>query len=325
MQQPSSSLWNLIEVPHPLLAADEIQSLGEERPVLEAMGFLVPAATVSHIVCPECFDDHVVEVSRVRQRGTSRFFITCPEAGLCEISGDRLRQWSIDCNAIAKALKKALAPAGRNMPLVPGRVWRLGTIPWQQTTRDLVFARGLGWPDAADAARAIEKATRPIVLVPHEAPDEELWKRRVPVVVALSHLSQLCETGLQIDRSHIQAAVTEQESAPAEAGSEVISTKKQKLMVRQQVKAEIESMLTDDNFAAAYEQHGTYRKAAEALSEQTGQEISKDRVWRAVQRKGGSKAVRSETNSNSVRRTVASQRCDNKKKIQNRPEAMDWE
>ncbi len=237
MQQPSSSLWNLIEVLHPLLAADEIHSLGDERPALEAMGVLVPAATASHIVCPDCFDDHVVEVSRVRQRGKTRFFIACPEAGLCEISGDHLRQWSIDCNAIARALKKALAPAGRNMPLVPGRVWRLGTIPWQQTTRDLVFARGLGWPDAADAARAIEKATRPIVLVPHEVPDEELWKRRVPVVVALSHVSQLCDTGLQIDRSHILAAVTEQESAPAEAGSEVISTKKQKLMVRQQVKA----------------------------------------------------------------------------------------
>lgn len=325
MPQPSSSLWSLIEVPRPLLAANELRDIGDEQPVLEATGFLVPAATASHIVCPECYDDHVVEVSRVRQRGKTRFFITCPNAGLCEVSGDLLRQWSIDCDAVARSLKKALAPTGRNMVLMPGRVWRLGSIPWQQTTRDLVFVRGLGWPDAAEAARAIAKATRPIVLVPDQIPDPELWKRRVPTVVALSHVSRLCDSGLEIDRAHILAAVTEQEAAPAEPGAEVISTKKQKLMVRQQVKAEIESMLTDDNFAAAYAQHGTYRKAAEALSEQTGQEISKDRVWRAVQRKGGPQVVPSETNSNSVRRTVASQRRDSKKKIQNRPEAMDWE
>lgn len=322
MPQPSSSLWRLIEVPQPLLAANELRDISDERPVLEATGFLVPAATASHIVCPECYDDHLVEVSRVRQRGKTRFCITCPEAGLCEVSGDLLRQWSIDCDAVAKALQKALAPAGRDMVLMPRRVWRLGTTPWQQTTRDLVFARGLGWPDAADAARAIAKTTRPIVLVPHEVPGQELWKRRIPPVVALSHV---CDTRFQIDRDHILAAVTEQESGPVEPGVEVIATKKQKLMIRQQVKAEIESMLTDDAFVAAYAEHGSYRKAADALSEQTGQQISKDKVSRAVQRKGGPRAVRSETNSNSVRRTVASQRRDGKKKIQNRPEAMDWE
>lgn len=325
MPQPSSSLWSLIEVPRPLLAANELRDIRDEQPVLEATGFLVPAATASHIVCPECYDDHVVEVSRVRQRGKTRFLITCPEAGLCEVSGDLLRQWSIDCDAVAKSLKKALAPAGRNMVLLPGRVWRLGSIPWQQSTRDLVFARGLGWSDAAEAVRAIAKTTRPIVLVPNELPEQELWKRRIPPVVALSHVSRLCDSGLEIDRAHILAAVTEQEAAPAEPGAEVISTKKQKLMVRQQVKAEIESMLTDDALIAAYAQYGSYRKAADALSEQTGQQISKDKVSRAVQRKGGRQTVRSETNSNSVRRTVASQRRDSKKKIQNRPEAMDWE
>ncbi|MEO2034849.1 MAG: hypothetical protein ABGZ35_22440, partial [Planctomycetaceae bacterium] len=88
--------------------------------------------------------------------------------------------------------------------------------------------------------------------------------------------------------------------------------------------AEIESMLTDDALAAAYAQHGSYREAADALSEQTGQPISKDKVYRAVQRRGGVRAVKSDTNSHSVRRTVASQRRDGKKKIPNRPEAMDF-
>lgn len=320
-----NNLWNLLEVPQPLLTGSELRDMGEEGTVLEAIGFLVPAASASHIVCPECYDDHVVEVSRVRQRGKTRFFITCHEAGLCEVSGDLLRQWSIDCDAVAKSLKKALAPAGRNMVLLPGRVWRLGTTTWKQTKRDIVFARGLIWPDAAEAVRAIAKTTRPIVLVPNEFPEQYLWNRRIPPVVALSHMSRLCDSGLEIDRDHILASVTEQEASPLETGDEVITTKKQKLMVRQQVKAEIESMLTDDALVAAYLMHGSYRKAADELSKQTGQHISKDKVSRAVHRNGGPKAVRSETNSNSVHRTVASQRRDGKKKIQNRPEAMDWQ
>ncbi|MEO2034850.1 MAG: hypothetical protein ABGZ35_22445, partial [Planctomycetaceae bacterium] len=234
MPESLTHMWSLIEVERPLLSADDLGQLGDDhQAAMESLGFLVPAATAAHIVCSECHDDHIVEVNRVRKGGKTRFFITCPDAGWCEVSGDRLRQWSIDCEAVAKALKDALAPSGRRKAILPGRLWRLGTTTWQQTSRDVVFARGLSWPDAGDVTRAIAKTTRPIVLVPNQIPDDDCWVRGVPPVVALSQVSQLCDGKLEIDQTHMMAAITEQDAAPTETGAGVISTKKQKLMIRQ--------------------------------------------------------------------------------------------
>ena len=183
---------------------------------------------------------------------------------------------------------------------------------------------GLHWPDADDVIAGVERMTQPIVLVPDQMPDDRSLSHRVSVI-PLSHVSQLSHDGLEIDHQHLFAMVADQQERLVESDSQPVSGKKQKLLVRRQVKAEIQSMLTDDVLVAAYSEYGSYRKAADALSEQTGQLISKDKVSRAVQRRGGPRSVRSETNSNSVRRTVASQRCDRRKKIQNHPEAMDWE
>jgi hypothetical protein len=81
-----------------------------------------------------------------------------------------------------------------------------------------------------------------------------------------------------------------------------------KKMVRRQVKAEIKSLLTDDAMVAAYRQHGSYRKAAEELTKQIGQPISKDKIARAVDRQGGHRDVSAGEDSPSVARTVAPHR-----------------
>lgn len=52
--------------------------------------------------------------------------------------------------------------------------------------------------------------------------------------------------------------------------------------IRRHVKAEIKSMVSNEMYVAAYRQHQSYRKAAEELSRQTGQKITKDKVARAV-------------------------------------------
>ena len=107
---------------------------------------------------------------------------------------------------------------------------------------------------------------------------------------------------------------SEQASAPAQTPHD---NKKLKAVVRQQLKAEIKSHLTDVALIAAYQQHGSYRAAAQALSSQQGTKVSKDRVCRAVQRAGGVQAMRSDKSSQSVVRTVASQGRVTRKKTPN--------
>ncbi len=101
---------------------------------------------------------------------------------------------------------------------------------------------------------------------------------------------------------------------PAVPSNEGIDQKNLTKIIRQQVKAEIKTELTDDVFYRAYRQEGSCRKAAEFLSEQLGTKISKDRVARAVRRFGGVVAVRNTNDSESVKRSVASQRCDRQQK-----------
>lgn len=85
-------------------------------------------------------------------------------------------------------------------------------------------------------------------------------------------------------------------------------------VIRRQVNAERKAELTDDVLVAAYQQHGSIDKAAAALSELTKQKVSRDKVWRAVQRAGGTAAASRSEDSGSVGRTVASQRRDRSKK-----------
>ncbi len=99
------------------------------------------------------------------------------------------------------------------------------------------------------------------------------------------------------------------------SGVFAVSDGQLKLMIRQQVKAEAKTGLTDDIFVAAYRQHSSVRKAAVFLSHQTGRNVSKDRVHRALKRSGGIQAVLNAEDSNSIQRTVASQRRDRQRKF----------
>mgnify|MGYP007073189421 FL=1 len=279
-----------------------------------------PACTV---VCPECLTQHEEEpIARPGPGGTVRLYIPCPELLRVQIDPSELDRWSVDISALAEAIARSLGLAGRVKDLRAGRLWRLGRTRWRQLSRDVLFARGLHWPSADDVIAQAERTTHPIVLVPDKIPVGRAWRRQV-AVVAMSHVSQLSHDGLIIDHTHLFAAVADQQQQPAEPAAEIISGKKQKLMIRRQVKAEIGSMLEDDALVVAYAQHGSYRAAAEALSVQTGRTVTKDKVYRAVQRRGGARTVQSDTNSHSVRRTVASQRRNKTKSIQNRPTAAD--
>lgn len=132
---------------------------------------------------------------------------------------------------------------------------------------------------------------------------------------------------LLVEHRLLQRDYEEQEKAPAAkqltdligpetaSGVFAVSEVQLKLMIRQQVKAEAKTGLTDDIFVAAYRQHGSVRKAAAFLSQQTGRHVSKDQVHCALKRSGGIQAVLNAEDSDSIQRTVASQRRDRRRKF----------
>jgi hypothetical protein len=86
-----------------------------------------------------------------------------------EVAAECLQQWVIDLKALCNVLATALLLLGRHTALVPVRLWRLGRTTWQGVSRDVLFARGLTWPDGPSLFDTIEIQTCPIVLVADQA------------------------------------------------------------------------------------------------------------------------------------------------------------
>jgi hypothetical protein len=277
-------------------------------------------------VCPNCPKGHLEEVIvREASDGSLRYFVSCPKSLRVEIPPAKLQLWAVQFEELTRKIATTLSLRGRITVLEAGRLWRLGKTKWQGRSRDVLFARGLSWPDTREIAGKLSKAMRPIVLVPDQIPEDSLWTNRLPAIVPLSHVSQICGRDLEIDYEDLFVMVHEQDEARLVAPDDGPSPKEQRLAIRRAVKSEIQALVMNEALVAAYVQHGSYRKAAEALSQETNRIITKDQVYRAVQRTGGLSAVARGTSSDSVRRTVASQRRDGKKKIPNAPEAVDWQ
>ncbi len=223
---------------------------------------------------------------------------------------------------MATDVAQALSLTGTVSVEVPQRLWRLGRAPWQQKSREVWLLRD--WKTLSEAAlkSAMKPATRSIVLTYDSAVPEPLWPGRSPAFVALSQVSQWCDNRLSFDAMQLFESVTDQDDMVSEAPA-APRLRVPARAIRRQVKEEIASMLTDEALVAAYHQHGSVRLAAESLSKQTNTEISKDKVHRALKRSGTDVKAPARHNSDSVRRTVASQRCDNRKIISNSTDAVD--
>jgi hypothetical protein len=324
MSDPLSFIWPHCDSAEPLFSEHALTpwsrgAFGD----LVAAGFLCPANNSDSVVCPSC-GDHVEEVLLTDgPDGLSEFSIYCPASLRVKVQPLLLRQWTIDFDVLTQAVAASLSLGGLCTALAPGRLWRLGRTKWQGASRDVLFARGLNWPDGRALASQIAHTTRPIVFVADRFPAADIWPGRVPSVIAMSQVATSRGGQIEIDHDAVLAVILEVDSDRAADSSATIDAGQLKVMIRQQVKAEERSQLTDDILVAAYRQEGSVRKAATFLSKQTGQLVTKDKVQSAVARAGGADAVARDGDSGSVVRTVASQRRDRSKKILRKPELVE--
>ncbi len=285
---------------------------------LHRLGMIREASGCLHAPCPNCPDGHIEPVTvRTGTDQRQRFFIWCPESMRVEIAPQMCQGWELDPDGLARGIAAVLGLKDHPRPVLAQRFWRLGRTSWPPGsghTREVVFARRLHQHDAATVAALVGAGGRAIVLVPYHVPDERVWPGAVPAVIPLAEVMTWDIDGPVLDAmAMVDTVETADQLAAAGAALTLGSVGKQ--LVRRQVKAEIKSLLSDDAYLAAYREHGSFRKAAEALTQQTGQPVAKDKVRRAVERHGGLAAIVSEDDSGSVSRRVASQRRDRAKKM----------
>lgn len=317
MTDPLESLWTSLEAETPVFTVGDLRRWpAGTADRLIGLELLRPATSATHVACPACDDGHVEEViSRPGDDGKVRFFIRCPEALRVEVPEELLRQWTVGFDVLAAALVGVLALKGYPKTLVPGRLWRLGKTPWQGANREVLLARGLGWPDASTVTCHVGPNGRPVVLVPEQAPTDAVWSGRPPAVIVLGQVAALGEDGLEVDTADLAARINEADQRIATVMAIPVTAAEQKHTIRQQVKAEMKAQLEDDVLVAAYLESGSCRGAAAALTKRLDKPITKDKVYRAVLRAGGVDAVGRTEDSLSVHRTVASQRRDGRKII----------
>jgi len=312
---PLDIIWPSVDSSRPRFTADEVRGW----PIaftkrLTARRLLIRAESSDHVVCPACGDRHVEEViPRKGRDGRVRFFIRCPEALRVEVPEESVVQWTIDFDAVARAIAGSMSLQGRCTLIVPGRLWRLGRDSWRGASRGIVFVRGLQWPDGKQLADRIGTHGRTIVLIAEHVPPPEFWAGLPPPTVALTGITTLGESGIELDRAYVAALVEQVDATNRAIQPVALTPQQQKKLFRQQAATVLKSYLKDDELIDAYRQYGSSRKAAVALSKKHGVKISKDAVARAVQKRGGPDVVKSDHDSCSVRRTVASQRRDRKK------------
>jgi len=313
MPDPMELFWASLESQRPLFTAADLRRWPEGwGDALCAIGLLRLADNATHVVCPGCEAGHVEPVvPRVGPDGV-RFYVRCPELLRVEVPADHLQQWTFDLAALVKDLSSALMPKARSREIGSQRLWKLCKIPWRESKREVFFARGLVWADGPAVAARIPPVGRPIILAPDGPPPAGAWAGISPTLVPLSRIATLEGGKVEIDLTDMAAVVNEADMASRLSAADALHetpSKKLKQIVRQtQMTA-----LTDDALVAAYAKHGSYRKAADALVAD-GHETDRWAVERAVQRMGGVEKVRRIIDSQSVRRTVVSQRRDSGRK-----------
>lgn len=326
MNDPLEVIWSCFDAPSVAFAAEEIARWPAgvlER--LVALGVVCDAEPAQHTACPHCPDHHVEEVLYRAGPNGVRYFIPCPETLRVEVPVQQLRRWTIDFDAVARSASSAIVESGRCTSLVAGRLWRLGRVNWQGSHRDVLLARGLLWPDGAQLTQRIDGTGRAIVVVSERVPARQFWPELPPPVVALSAIARSSAAAISIDPADLAATVQEVDAANRQVRPLALTPKQQKQVFRSAAADVLKSAVKDEDFVSAYREHGSYRKAAKALSERLGVTVSKDAVQRAVESAGGIEAVKSDDSSESVQRTVASQRRDRQRKFASPSQPPDLE
>ena len=121
--------------------------------------------------------------------------------GMHEVERDRRRQWSPNLEGIVAAVTKAL-DTGDDAVVMPGRVYKVGSLRGNGIYRELFLVRGAGWPDAAQVvARAdrLRSSPAPAILALDKLPTPATWGGLQPAMLSLAEIASMRDNRLLLD------------------------------------------------------------------------------------------------------------------------------
>jgi hypothetical protein len=156
-----TAFWIRADLEDPAFTGDEVRRLpAATRHLLETRSMIRQSENLRAIECDACGDGHLEEVEILTEPvgSRSRAYITCPEAGRVSVEMQRLQQWSVDLEAIARVVATSLELRERIISITPGRVWLLGARKFDERMCDVFLVRGIflaGQPEGPGICHAL--------------------------------------------------------------------------------------------------------------------------------------------------------------------------
>lgn len=197
MNEDLTTFWIRADLDDPAFTGDEVKSWSANiRHLLESRSLIRRSENLHVVECDACGEGHLEEPEILTEPpGTKpRAYISCPVAGRVSVEFERLYQWSVDFEALARSVAAALDLRDRIVSLTPSRVWLLGTRKFVERMQDVFLVRGINWPDNR---QILESATRlanspcPLIFCLNRVPNCPEWRDKNRIVLSLSETSWL--------------------------------------------------------------------------------------------------------------------------------------
>ena len=128
----------------PVFSFDETRRWRQtEFEQFSASGLLREGGHAQFVTCDACDNAHSEEViwrSSVREPSGMRAYIPCPVEMSVHVPAERLRQWSVDADEMARQIAAAMELAGTVESVLVGSLWKLGRRRLAGRFRDTFFA-----------------------------------------------------------------------------------------------------------------------------------------------------------------------------------------
>lgn len=186
------------------LTADDLNQWPENlRRAVEASAILRKEAPATWINCDQCPDGEPGEVIYLQRNGYADAYISCPICGRVPVPLERLRQYSVDLDGVARWLGVALNTQTTPKVLVPERLWDLGRCTLGTTRLPVLLARGLHWQDAAQALQPALNQSAGVLLTASSTRIAPSWTPRDIAVAALSDITGVDANRLTLNRQEL--------------------------------------------------------------------------------------------------------------------------
>lgn len=214
MPDALATLWERTDLQSPAIDGDEALRLNDgDIARLISAGLIRETQAATSVTCDACDLGHVEDVVFIDMPADAgvRAYIMCPDNGRVRVPIERLRRWELDFDGMARGVARAIASEGAPEEIVAARVWFVGKAVFANRSRDVFLARGLTWLDSHDILAQASRLTMsgaPLVFVAGAMPQPAVWGTNVPPVLPLSAVLSLNGNRLEIDKMHVEGAVS---------------------------------------------------------------------------------------------------------------------